>query len=234
MPLLVIAGLPEMTALPAAATINNNSRTRWRAIASVFTNRDRGIYGEPSAIPVGSRHCYEIETVNQVLAHAIAAAQADNSEAIRLRLEAHRANDVLLLPGCNFHLNCESRPIERFRAFMSGQIDVAGIEVGIRVEKFAFDRLAEFYKRMGGEGSATPSTVGTSSSPRATMAKMVVSMGLLRLRRSLRRYSSVRLRADIGLGRCWIRRNSKMMRYVKAVAHSTTSHSTASPRDRSK
>lgn len=55
-PLLVIAGLPEMTALPAAATINNNSRTRWRAIASVFTNRDRGIYGEPSAIPVGSRH----------------------------------------------------------------------------------------------------------------------------------------------------------------------------------
>ncbi|MES0022339.1 MULTISPECIES: hypothetical protein [unclassified Mesorhizobium] len=90
--------------------------------------------------------------MNRVLAYAIAAAQADNPEAIRLWLEAHRADDVLLLPGRNFHLNCESRLIERFRAFMSGQVDVAGIEDGIRVEKFAFERLAEFYKRMGGRG----------------------------------------------------------------------------------
>jgi hypothetical protein len=49
-PLLVIAGLPETTAVPAAATINNDSHSRWRAMASAFTNRDGGIYAEPGAV----------------------------------------------------------------------------------------------------------------------------------------------------------------------------------------
>lgn len=211
-PLLVIAGLPEATALPAAATVNNDGHSRWRAIARAFTSRNEGIYAEAGAIlelgrlacrfaiagardvdgiptpsriavayvesagfnrlwdvfghavwPVPLRHPdwtwpkgqhwrHEIETVNAVLRHSLAAAEANAAETLRLRLEARRTGDVLLLPGRNFHLDTERRLVERFRSFMSGEIDVAGVEDGIRIEKFAYERLAEFYKRMGGRG----------------------------------------------------------------------------------
>ncbi len=211
-PHLVIAGLPEATALPAAATISNDGHSRWRAIASAFTSRDTGIYSEAEAIlelgrlacefaianerdaegvptpsriaiayvaepgferlwdvfghavwpipllypdwtwPKGRHWRHEIETVNRVLRHALTTAKLDPAEALRLRLEARRADDVLLLPGRNFHLDPESRLFERFRAFMSGEIDAAAVEHGIRVEKFAYERLAEFYNRMGGRG----------------------------------------------------------------------------------
>jgi hypothetical protein len=211
-PLLVIAGLPETTAAPAAATINNDRHSRWRAVASAFTNRDGGIYAEPGAIlnlgrlacgfaiagardadgvptpsriavayvdtagfeqlwevfghavwpiplrhpdwtwPKGQHWRHEIETVNRVLRHALAAVEANPADALRLRLETRRAEDVLLLPGRNFHLGPERRLVERFRLFMSDKIDAASVEEGVRVERFAYERLAEFYKRMGGRG----------------------------------------------------------------------------------
>ena len=69
------------------------------------------------------------------------------TDILRRRLEARRAEDVLLLPGRNFHLDPEHRLVERFRLFMSGMIDITGIE-----EKFAYERLAAFYSRMGGRG----------------------------------------------------------------------------------
>jgi hypothetical protein len=208
----VIAGLPEATAEPTAATINKDRRSRWRAIASPFSNRDGGIYAEPGALlDLGKRACefaikgerdadgvptpsrivvayvdapgfeqlwdvfghavwplplrysdwtwpkgrhwrHEIETVDRILRHALTAMETNQAEALRLRLEARRAEDVLLLPGRNFHIDPERRLIERFRAFMSGEIDAAGVEDGIHIERFAFERLADFYKRVGGRG----------------------------------------------------------------------------------
>jgi hypothetical protein len=48
-PLLVIGGLPEATAMVAAATINNNPNTRWRAISVKFGRDDAAIYADLSA-----------------------------------------------------------------------------------------------------------------------------------------------------------------------------------------
>ena len=71
--------------------------------------------------PKGRHWRHEIETVNGVLRHALAAAEANVAEALRLRLEAHRAEEMVpLLPGRNFHLYPERRLVERFRSFMSG------------------------------------------------------------------------------------------------------------------
>lgn len=209
-PLLVIAGLPKVTAEPAAATINNDRDTRWRAVAAAFPNQDAGFYGEAKAIvelgrlacefamagkwddervptpsriavayvdvagferlwdvfghavlpmplshpdwdwPKGRHWRHDIEIVNLMVRRAIAQAEADSAEALRLRLEAHRSDDALLLPGRNFHLNAEDRLVERFRGFMNGYLDVPDIEAGVRVERFAYERLSNFYKQMGG------------------------------------------------------------------------------------
>lgn len=211
-PLLVIAGLPEATAIPAAMTIDKNGRSPWRAIASAFTNRDCGIYAEPGAVlelgrlacnfaiagardadgvptpsriavayvhsdgverlwdvfghavwPIPLRHPdwswpkgrhwrHDIETVNRILHQALTTLEVNPAEELRLRLEAHRAEDILLLPGRNFHIDPQHRLVERFRAFMCGEIDAAGVEDGVQIERFAYERLREFYKRMGGRG----------------------------------------------------------------------------------
>lgn len=211
-PLLVIAGLPEATALPAAATVNNDERSRWRAIAGAFSNRDAGVYADPAAIlelgrlacafamegardvdgvptpsriavsyvaedgferlwevfghavwPIPLRHPdwtwpkgrhwrHDIETVNRLLQRALMATESEEADALRLRLEARRRDDILLLPGRNFRVDAQHHLIDRFRAFMSNGLDVTGVEEGIRVEKFAYERLASFYNRMGGRG----------------------------------------------------------------------------------
>lgn len=209
-PLLVIAGLPKATAEPAAATINNDRGTRWRAVAAAFPTHDVGFFDEANAIfelgrltcefamigkrddegvptpsriavayvdvvgferlwevfghavlPVPLRHPdwkwpkgrhwrNDIEIVNILVRRAIAQAEADAAEALRLRLEAHRSDDALLLPGRNFYLDAEHLLIERFRGFMNGELDIPAIEAGVRVERFAYERLSNFYKRMGG------------------------------------------------------------------------------------
>lgn len=211
-PLLVLAGLPQATALPAAATITNDPQSRWRAVAVPFPKRDEAIYLEPPSIlelgrlacefaidgavdpdgvptpsrialayvagegferlldvfghavlplplshpdwtwPNGRHWRHEIESVNLLLSRAQLKAEAEEAEALRLRLEARRSDDVLLLPGRNFHLGPEHRLSERFSAFMSGALDAAGVEEGIRIERFAFERLSPYYKRVGGRG----------------------------------------------------------------------------------
>lgn len=100
----------------------------------------------------GQHWRHEIETVNRILQQALVTLETDPAEQLRLRLEAHCAEDILLLPGRNFHLDPQHRLVERFRAFMSGEIDAAAVENGVQVERFAFERLSEFYKRMGGRG----------------------------------------------------------------------------------
>lgn len=88
--------------------------------------------------------------LNLQFRRAIGQAEADSAEALRLRLEAHRSDDALLLPGRNFHLDAEHRLVERFRGFMNGHLDVPDIEASVRVERFAYERLSNFYDRMGG------------------------------------------------------------------------------------
>jgi hypothetical protein len=211
-PLLVIAGLPQATALPAAATINNDRDSRWRAVARAFARNDAGIYGDGAAIvELGRQACqfalerrrdregvptpsrivlayvaeqgferlwdvfghavlpipldhpdwdwskgrhwrHEIETVNLLLRRALHEAENGAAEALRLRLEARRSDDILLLPGRNFHLGPEDRLVDRFRNFMSNRLDVVGVEAGIRVERFSYTRLKPFYGRVGGRG----------------------------------------------------------------------------------
>ncbi|WLE00664.1 hypothetical protein PX860_25485 (plasmid) [Agrobacterium leguminum] len=192
---MLIAGLPSVTAKPAAATINNDGQSRWRAIANAFTNRDERIYEAQSIFELGKAACrfavaggrdedgvltpsriavayveaegvdrlwdvfghavwpiplrhpdwswpngrhwrHEIETAVQVLRHALSNSETDTAEDVRLRLEAHRSDDVLLLPGRNFHLGQQARLIDRFRAFMSGRLDVADIEEGVQIRRF--------------------------------------------------------------------------------------------------
>lgn len=50
MPLLVIAGLPEATALAAAATLSNDPQSRWHAVAAPFGSGDERIYDAEAAI----------------------------------------------------------------------------------------------------------------------------------------------------------------------------------------
>lgn len=210
-PLIVIAGLPASTAEPIAATINNDGRSRWRAVAIAFSNRDGGIYDPKTILELGRLACqfanarkrdsdgiptpsriviayveehgfeqlwdvfghavwpialrhpdwnwpngrhwrHEIETVTQLVHHALKTVEGGQPEDLRLRLEAHRAEDVLLLPPRNFHIDPNQRLVERFRAFMSGTIELSDIEQDVHVERFSYERLAEFYKRVGGRG----------------------------------------------------------------------------------
>ncbi len=210
-PLLVIAGLPKLTALSAAATINNKEK-RWKSVAGVFPNNDSEIYANDSAItdllvrtckfaiagrrdeagvtipsrmvvayvaaegsdrlwdgfghsvwpiplvhpdwaPMKERHWrFDIHEVNILLKRAIHAAEAETPEEMRLRLEARRTDDVLLLPGSNFHLANHEQLRTRYRAFMRGEISADQIEEEVHVERFAYERLAEFYNRTGGRG----------------------------------------------------------------------------------
>lgn len=211
-PLLVIAGLPETTALAAAATINNDDTIRWQAIAVAFSNGNDRIYANDDAIldlgiqvcsfamkrppgadkvptpsriavayvaapqserlwhvfghavwplrlehpdwawPKGMHWRHEIETVTRLLRHAIDIADAQPARDLRLRLEARRTDDVLLLPGRNFHLGEQEQLIGRFRAFMENRLEIAQIEEGILIERFCYERLKEFYNRVGGKG----------------------------------------------------------------------------------
>ena len=210
--LLAIAGLPAATAAAAAATINNDPFTGWRAIAASFPERDTGFYADEGAIldlagtvcafaardirdengirapsriavayvagddharlwdvfghavwpirlahpdwswPNGRDWRHSIEAVRLVLKQALTEHQAGEAEGLRLRLEARRRDDPLLLPGRNFHLEADGRLVDRFRAFMRGELSAGGVGDGIPIKRFAFERLAKFYTRMGGAG----------------------------------------------------------------------------------
>ena len=103
----------------------------------------------------GGRHWrHDIESITALLQRARLHAESEPVDTIRLRLEARRAADVLLLPGRNFELNDEEALADRFSQFLEGQTDIAGIEHGIRVESFPFTRLAPFFVRHGGAGKS--------------------------------------------------------------------------------
>lgn len=101
--------------------------------------------------PPGSRHWrHNIDTVNQRVAEVLQRAEDVELEALRLRLEARRTEEVLLLPGRNFHTSDDDRLVTRFQAFMSGEVTAEQVEADIQVERYAFDRLPTFYRETGG------------------------------------------------------------------------------------
>jgi hypothetical protein len=192
--------------------VTNNTQSRWRAVASAFSNNDNAVYSSigsitdllamtcafatrgakdaegvpnPSRIAVayvaaeGSdrlwdgfghavwpiplihtdwdvtnrRHWrFDIEAVNVLVQSAIASAEADYAESMRLRFEARRPDDVLLLPARNFHLPLDQRLVSRYRAFMRGEMMAEQIEAEVGVKRFPFESLRKFYLRTGGRG----------------------------------------------------------------------------------
>ncbi len=213
-PLLVIAGFPKSTALVAAATINNDPHSRWRAVATQFRDADDRIYADAEAIRrLGERACgfalkdktdgegipapsrialayipqqgdeslwdvfghavwplpiahpdwkfpkgrhwrHHIETVNLLLRRAMASMEVGPASDLQIRIEARRPDEVMLLPGRNFHLEDGGRLIGRFRAFVAGQIGADDVAHGIRIERFPYERLQGFYARVGGRNKS--------------------------------------------------------------------------------
>ncbi|MBB3937214.1 hypothetical protein [Aureimonas phyllosphaerae] len=99
----------------------------------------------------GGRHWrHDVEAVNRILRQALEEIAQGPAEAMRLRLEARRCDDALLLPGRNFQLDEGGHLSERFRAFMEGRSTLEEVERGIRSERFSFERLSKFYIRTGG------------------------------------------------------------------------------------
>jgi hypothetical protein len=95
---------------------------------------------------------HDIGTVNRLLGSATASAESEAVEGIRLRLEARRSDDPLLLPARNFHLDTERRLFDPFRDFMKGTLNIEEVGTDVRAERFAFNRLPHYYTRMGGAG----------------------------------------------------------------------------------
>jgi hypothetical protein len=104
--------------------------------------------------PAGRHWRHEIEVVNLVLQRAIRELESDATEAVRLRLEARRSDDVLLLPARNFHIDPHERLVDRFDRFMAGTLGIDGVVENVRTERFPFTRLASFFRKMGGAGKS--------------------------------------------------------------------------------
>jgi hypothetical protein len=101
--------------------------------------------------PADLRHWrHNIDVVNQRVAEVLQRAEGAGVEDLRLRLEARRTDDVLLLPARNFHISEDDRLVTGFRSFMTGAATADEVEAGITIERFAFSRLPTFYKETGG------------------------------------------------------------------------------------
>lgn len=106
----------------------------------------------PDRAANGGHWRHEIETVNGLLRRAMASAEAEPVEGLRLRLEARKSDDPLLLPPRNFHLGADLKLFGPFRQFMAGELDIEAVGAAVDTQKFAFERLSEYYKRVGGRG----------------------------------------------------------------------------------
>ncbi|WP_312596388.1 hypothetical protein [Brevundimonas sp.] len=214
-PLLVLAGLPQATAGPAANTINNDGKTPWRATAVAFPERDpvydvaaveelaaqvlayarENYQGEEDPVnptrivlayvdddwtqplwevfgsavfpvrmtdpgwewPDGRPWRFDTDAVHAAVNRALVTAESEEVNGTRLRLEAHRRDDPLLLPARNFELTRTTVLQERFLALMESGIapaDIALIDVEVERRKFPFEHLPIFYAKMGGKNQS--------------------------------------------------------------------------------
>jgi hypothetical protein len=102
--------------------------------------------------PKGKHWRWEIETVNLLVQRLVSQLDDEQVQGIWRRIEARKSDEILLLPGRNFQLVDGRSLHSRFAEFMREELALEGVEEGINVERFAYERLPEFYKRHGGRG----------------------------------------------------------------------------------
>jgi hypothetical protein len=214
-PLLVLAGLPQATAGPAANTINNDGQTPWRATAVAFPERDpvydvaaveelaaqvlayarENYQGEDDPVnptrivlayvdddwtqplwevfgsavfpvrmtdpgwewPDGRPWRFDADAVHAAVNRALVTAESGEVNDTRLRLEAHRRDDPLLLPPRNFELAQKAVLHERFLDLLESGIapaNIAAIDAEVKSRKFPFERLKKFYSKTGGQNKS--------------------------------------------------------------------------------
>jgi hypothetical protein len=103
----------------------------------------------------GGRHWrFDIDTVMAMVRRAVATAESAHVTALRLRLEAHRRDDPLLLPARNFLLPQKTPLKERFLDLLDDEFApeaVEALDADVVRRKFPFPNLRKFYSLTGGE-----------------------------------------------------------------------------------
>ncbi len=94
---------------------------------------------------------FNIEETNCLIRQAITEAESGAVNSVRLRLEARRIHDALLLPGRNFQVTNDHVLAIYYRAFLCGNKTLDEIDAAINVQCFPFERLRKFYTRTGGQ-----------------------------------------------------------------------------------
>lgn len=108
----------------------------------------------PGWDPRAKRHWrFDIETVNLMVRRALVAAESVATTDLRLRLEAHRRDDALLLPSRNFQMDDGAPLRERFRSLFQTEFppaDIAALDGSVKRRKYAYPELSKFYAKVGG------------------------------------------------------------------------------------
>lgn len=102
--------------------------------------------------PDGRSWRFDIDTVRAAVDRARTLAEGKDVTDIRLRLEAQRRDDPLLLPARNFELAQKAVLQDRFLALLEGgmaRVDVEAIDAEVERRKFPFENLPIFYKKTG-------------------------------------------------------------------------------------
>lgn len=117
-----------------------------------------------SVLPVRMRHPqwdarnrrhwrFDIETVNVLIQRALATAEDVAATVLRLRLEARRRDDALLLPSRNFRM-ADGAPLrDRFRTLFQSEFptaEIAALDRSVKTRRYPYPELEKFYAKVGG------------------------------------------------------------------------------------
>ncbi|MND44883.1 hypothetical protein D3C80_357320 [compost metagenome] len=104
--------------------------------------------------PNGLHWRFKIELVNMLVRRAMASAQTEPLEGLRLRLEAQSHSDPLLLPSRNFHLPNKEALTTRLGQVVHAFPNVTPVEeidTVVTRKRWPKDRLKRFYAATGGK-----------------------------------------------------------------------------------
>ncbi|WP_296176120.1 hypothetical protein [uncultured Brevundimonas sp.] len=107
--------------------------------------------------PDGRPWRFDTDAVHAAVNRARIGAESEEVTATRLRLEAHRRDDPLLLPARNFELARDAMLHDRFLALLESGIapaDIAAIDEDVESRKFPFKHLPKFYAKTGGQNKS--------------------------------------------------------------------------------
>ena len=107
--------------------------------------------------PDGRPWRFDADAVHAAVSRALATAESEEVTATRLRLEAHRRDDPLLLPARNFELTRTTLLQERFLTLLESGIapaNIAMIDDEVKSRKFPFAHLKKFYTKTGGQNKS--------------------------------------------------------------------------------